>query len=261
MTIVPILLILLALFPAKIDEPRYKGSFVSENGKYEFKQTTMYVQPVTWALFEKGKDKPLYQLTGQFGDRTVFVSNDGVTLVVIDDWSARPHSKDLDVLLFYQNGTLKKKYLLGDLLKDQSNVSASVSHFWWMITEKHFVRDGKLTFKTLELVDYEIDCLTGEIISQKLDPLIDAKTIYAYGEVSLVSEQTYEMRVCHRAYGEIPASGKFRFTDEGNKLAKFHKQLPRHMTLIIKDNSCAEVMSYWLNSCNYRSKESVQRKK
>src|SRR5262245_27996582 len=192
---------------ANVDEPRYQWKFTSDNGQYELKMISpLGERPFVWVLFDNKSKKTLYKLEGDFASRTALISNDGMHIAVIDDWSERiDASKVREMLLFFRNGVLTKKYLLDDLLKDTSNITESVSHFSWLASDdRPSIKNGKISLMTYELTHYEFDLLTGDIISQSTDPLIGSDTIYVYGSVKKKTVSQYEIEVCHRIYGNVP---------------------------------------------------------
>jgi hypothetical protein len=240
---------------ANVDEPRYQWKFTSDNGQYELKMISpLGERPFVWLLFDNKSKKTLYKLTGDFASRTALISDDGMHIVVIDDWSERlVVSKDREMLLFFRNGVLTKKYLLDDLLKDTSNITESVSHFSWLVNDDRLtLKNGKISLTTYELTHYEFDLPTGEIISQSMDSLIGSDTIYVYGPVKKKTESQYEIEVCHRIYGKIPPTGVIYFEADPQKMRGYRLEHPQHLTVIINDGKCVAVKPFILNQCNYR---------
>jgi len=151
-----------------VDQPRHHSSFTSPNGRYELKMISpLYTRPFVWGLVDKETKQTLYQLTGDYGSRTVFICDEGTHLAIVADFSEREPAADLDVLLFFEKGVLLKKYELRGLLKDPSNVTRSVSHFFWLpLGAKPLFKDEKLSITTTDKVSYEFDLKTGEIIAK-----------------------------------------------------------------------------------------------
>jgi hypothetical protein len=148
---------------------------------------------------------------------------------------------------------LTKKYLLGDLLKDISNISESTSHFEWSTPDgRPALKNGKLSLTTYELTYYEFDFLTGEIISKSTDPLIGLNTVYVYGQVKQKTETQYEIKVCHRVYGKVPPTGVIYFEADPQKMPHYRFDGSDYLTVIINDGKCVAVKPFILNQCNYR---------
>jgi hypothetical protein len=239
---------------ANVDEPRHRLKFTSDNGQYELKMISpLGKQPFVWALFDNKSKKTLYKLAGDFASQTALIGDDGMHIVVIDDWSERPvASKDLETLLFFRNGVLTKKYLLGDLLKDTSNISSSASHFRWSAPDgRPRFENGKIDLTTYELTHYEFDFLTGKIISKSRDPLIGPNTVYVYGPVKKKTESQYEIEVCHRVYGRVPSTGVIHFEADHQTMRPYSFEPPEYLTVIINDGKCVAVKPFILNECNY----------
>ena len=240
---------------ANVDEPRYQWKFTSDNGQYELKMISpLGERPFVWVLFDNKSKRTLYKLAGDFASQTALIGNDGMHIVIIDDWSERlVASKDREMLLFFRNGVLTKKYLLDDLLKDTSNISESVIHFSWLVNDdRPAIKNGKISLMTYELTHYEFDLLTGEIISQSMDPLIGSDAIYVYGPVKKKTESQYEIEVCHRVYGNVPPTGVIHFEADPQKMRGYRLERPLYLTVIINDGKCVAVKPFILNQCNYR---------
>ncbi len=91
---------------------------------------------------------------------TVFPASDGDHLVRIGPWAS---STEQLALSFYSRGVEIKKYLIQDLVKDQSRLRNTVSHFFW--AAKHHYDDKTQLFhlKTVDGQNYVFSVLTGEI--------------------------------------------------------------------------------------------------
>lgn len=245
-----VLALLLAPFKAKADEPRFRNVFSSANGKYELRLKSGHSSKQNWSLVEKATGKVLYRVTGEFSSRTVLLSDDGVNLVAIDDYSSRSAGDDLDVLTFYRDGTKIKNYSLGELLSDVSNVQSSVSHFQWFFRpEALSIVDSRLTLRTFELVNYEFDARTGELLKRETDPVLTSDSIYVYGEVRKLGGNRYEIDVCQRVYGVVPKGGRIEFeTDQADAFPTGNS----YHSIVIRNGKLAAKQDVTLNSCSYR---------
>src|SRR5438045_3546654 len=99
----------------RADKPRSVDVFTSANGKYELRLVD-YVRIQKWSLIEKATKKELYSITERLSSFTVFVSDDGNRLVVVDDFCEGWPAGNRMLVSFYLNGKPIKKYLFGDLL-------------------------------------------------------------------------------------------------------------------------------------------------
>lgn len=160
--------ILLIPVLTKADEPRTTNSFVSENSRFEFKYVSGQFTKQRWVLIDRETRQVRYELVGEILSRTVLVSNDGIYLVVIDDFSEATPKEDHEVLAFYQNGKLTRHYVLKEMLSNTQNIRRSVSHFMWLTPAvQPALKNDRVILKTLELVVYEFDIITGEIRSKQ----------------------------------------------------------------------------------------------
>ena len=229
------------------DEPRFRSAFISPNRQYELSES----KSERWLLIEKATGQVRYQVVGEFASRTVLVSDDGINLVVVDDFSERRPGHDLDVLVFYRNGSIVKKYLLGDLLRDVTNIERSVSHFqWFFISSALSLSDARLKLKTFELIDYEFDASTGELLKKETDPILSEDTIYVYGQVKKLGGERFEIEVCQQVYGAVPPTGTIEFAAERNDIGYLANS---YYSVVIKNGKLAATQPVILNSCNYRN--------
>jgi hypothetical protein len=92
---------------------------------------------------------------------TVYPASDGDHLVRIGPWAS---SVEQLAVSFYSKGVEIKKYLIRDLVKDQSRLHYTVSHFFWM-SEHHYDEKTQLFhLKTVDGVIYKFSTMTGEIV-------------------------------------------------------------------------------------------------
>jgi hypothetical protein len=194
------LIAILVLIPtlASADKPRRTGLFVSDNGRFVLLLTQGLNRRVpmfengrfkeiakvwggeheTWGMFDarqaepldgsgvEGLDvtwSPLYTFRGNFSTRTMFVGDDGITVVVVDDYSEREPSEDLEVLHFFSAGRLTKAYTLRELLFDTESVKWTASHFYWLWSRSLRHEDGFLHLVTTDCRQLQFDVSTGEI--------------------------------------------------------------------------------------------------
>lgn len=239
----------LAPLTAMADEPRHSRLFKSPNGRYELRYVSGQSAQQKWSLRDKVTKDVRYHITAQLSSMTVLVSDDGITLVAVDDYSEREPSTDLEVLLFYREGKLVKKYLLGELLDDVSNISSSVSHFQWLFgREPLSISDSRLNLTTFELVHYAFNTEKGHVLKKEQDSALSDDALYVYGKVTRLGQRRYQMEVCHVVQGGVPAGGKVEFEAERDDLLLTNQ----YHTVIIKDGRLIAVKDVRLNSCNYR---------
>jgi len=243
-----ILVLFLIPITARADEYRFRDVFASPNGKFELRYVAGQSSEQQWELVEKATGEIRYRLKGDFASCTVLVSDDGLNLIVIDDYSAALRRDDLDVLLFYRNGSQVKKYCLRDLLKDAANVESSVSHFQWFFNQTLSVNDGRLRFKTFELVSYEFDALSGELLKKVSTADLTEDSVYVYGKITKLGGGRFEIDVCRQIRGNVPPGGKISFAAPDEAFVRTYSY---HTIIISKGNFVARE-GVLLNSCNYR---------
>lgn len=110
-------------------------------------------------LYSVGQASPLWTIS--WYSFTVYPSADGDHLVRIGPWAS---SVEQLALSFYSKGVEIKKYLIRDLVKDQSRLDYTVSHFFWMSEHRHDEKNQLLHLKTVDGVIYKFSTMTGEIV-------------------------------------------------------------------------------------------------
>ncbi len=91
---------------------------------------------------------------------TVFPASDGDHLVRIGPWAS---STEQLALSFYSRGVEIKRYLIQDLVKDQSRLRNTVSHFFWIAKDHYDDKTQLFHLKTVDGQNYVFSILTGEI--------------------------------------------------------------------------------------------------
>ncbi len=110
-------------------------------------------------LYLAGQTTPLWTIS--WYAFTVFPASDGDHLVRIGPWAS---STEQLALSFYSKGMEIKRYLIQDLVKDQSKLRNTVSHFFW-IAKNHYDEGTQLFhLKTVDGRKYKFSILTGEIV-------------------------------------------------------------------------------------------------
>jgi hypothetical protein len=260
-------LLLLLLLPAAAyaDEPRVQSTFTSPNGRYELRVVRVryrtmrsdngekYRAPkaATWVLFDKASGRQQYRVRGFFEAQTVHVADDGHTLAVVNDWSTAPPVDALEVLAFYQRGRKTRSYHLAELLCSTYNVSKSVGHFSWLDTMEFEPAQAVLRLKTYELRTLSFDARHGTLTSNELHPLVTPTAFLGYGRIRKLGPDAYELEVCQRIHGPVPATGKIPFT------SSFEPELPYQVLLIDQGRLVAPELTYgWLlNQCAYQAEQ------
>jgi hypothetical protein len=173
------------------DQPRYRNSFVSANGRYKAKLEERKV----WRLLETSTEKELYRFDDYYRDGIWFssmslvIGDDGQSVVAVNDYAEdfgeQEVRKNPEVLFFFREGKLTKTYKLWQLANPKF-LTVSVSHFMWAeYGEGAFgIKDGRLSVTTLDLNEYLFDPASGELIFKKTDQLLSDSAIYIFGEVT-----------------------------------------------------------------------------
>jgi hypothetical protein len=145
------------------------------NGKYVF----VMLAPELWSRFgsnstirQKYTQSGLYRNDGSttplwtvnWYSFAVFPGSDGVHLVQMGPWAS-----DIEQLAvaFHKNGALLKAYRIKDLVRDESKLNYTVSHFFWRTSLDYDDKKGLLFLKTTDGTNYRFSVKTGEIESPR----------------------------------------------------------------------------------------------
>jgi len=191
------------------DEPRRRSSFHSGNDKYEAR-----LNDGQWKLIDKATGQELYQfskLYGQtirFSSMTLLISNDGKSVVAIDDYSEQDFRENPDVLFFMHDGVKTRSYKLNDILENTKYVSISISHFSWVNLKRPFaIIEDKVSFETYKLTSYVFDSKTGEMLKKEPDRALTEDSAYVYGDVRWLGDDRFEVKIACVLHGNgIPGS-------------------------------------------------------
>ena len=145
------------------ETPPYTYVISSENGRFTFK---MFAEGkgIIYEVTDDECNKEIWKVEGWYAFKT-FITNDGQYLVRIGNWQkgVKPSNDDL-AIAFYNKNKLIKSYSTRELIKDDSLVPISVSHYEFMKELPHL--DGfHIIITTVDGITYKIDVTTGIILS------------------------------------------------------------------------------------------------
>ncbi len=154
------------LFSASIydtEAPPYTYVISSENGKFIFK---MFAEGkgIMYEVTDADYNKEIWKVEGWYAFKT-FITNDGQYLIRIGNWPRgnKPSEDDL-AIAFYEKDKLIKSYSTRELIKDDSLVEISASHYGFMKELPHL--DGShIIFTAADGIIYKFDVTTGIILS------------------------------------------------------------------------------------------------
>jgi hypothetical protein len=212
---------------SRADQPRFRTSFRSRNGRYTFRVMGTKVdtlrsptskekftsQLTSWGLFDNETGAQVYQLEARdlIQTKTALLTDDGETIVVLDDWSAGVPMDVWPVLSFYQHGHEMQTYTLGQLLGPTFPVSESVSHFSWFNHYHFSPATATLTLQTFTLQELAFDGRLGQRLATKYSRLVTPGSQLAYGRIEQVGSHQYALTVCRPYYGPVQAQDRLLF--------------------------------------------------
>jgi len=239
----------------KADQYRRKDLFTSANGKFEIR-----LKDNEWKLIEKASGLERYRFSDYrdeaiwFHTMTMVVSDDGNSVIAIDDYSTQKWKRNPDVLYFFKDGKILKTHSRNDLINPRF-VSYSVSHFLWTFLDEISPAPSQLTLLTYELNRLTFDLATGSLIKKEPDASLSGGGVFVFGYINYLDGDRHMFFV----QGVIQGPAK-----KGQKIP-FESRTPRWPggglgeALVIKDgkligrrqgvifNVCSE-SEKWLNS-------------
>ena len=154
------------LFSASIydkESPPYTYMISSENGKFIFK---MFAEGkgIMYEVTDTEHNKEIWKVEGWYAFKT-FITNDGQYLIRIGNWPRgdKPSEDDL-AIAFYEKDKLIKSYSTRELIKDDSLVPISVSHYEFM-KEQPYLDGFRIILITVDGIAYKFDVTNGLILS------------------------------------------------------------------------------------------------
>lgn len=214
---------------SRADQPRLRTSFSSRNGHYTLRlvltkpdtvpQPTGQQVPfrlTSWGLFDNTTGSQLYQLETRdlLQTKTALLSDDGETIVVVDDWSAGVPAAFWPVLSFYQHGRETHTYTLGQLLGSIYPVSESASHFSWFEHYHFSSATATFTLQTFTQQELAFEGRPGQQLATKYQGLVTPGSLLAYGRIKQAGPHQYELTVCRPYYGPVRVGERVLFRSQ-----------------------------------------------
>lgn len=143
---------------------------VTENNEYVF----VMLAPDEGAKHQDSATRGIYKQSGLYrndGSTTplwavywyafeVYPSSDGKHLVRMGPWAS---STEQLALSFYRDGKEIRSYRIRDLVRDETKLSRTVSHFFWRSELRYDDKRGLVFLKTRDNQTYWFSVKTGEI--------------------------------------------------------------------------------------------------
>ena len=128
------------------------------------------IYPASGLYFNDGSLTPIWELNWYGHQQHVHVSSNGKHLVLMGAWPKRGHSKEEEMaqlaVAFYEKGSLKKKYTLGDLISDPKGLTYSEGYVQWKNNDSFYDFGNQFTIDTVEGKTYTFDATTGSIVKK-----------------------------------------------------------------------------------------------
>ncbi|MGV3586380.1 MAG: hypothetical protein ACO1OF_05210 [Adhaeribacter sp.] len=204
---ITLVLTFLASF-AFADEQRLTTSFKSENGKF-----LLQYQKKKWTLRNE-LGRTLYSIKDKgYTSMTIFVSNDGKRLVIINDFIEGHIIGKRMGITYFDNGIQTSTYKVTELVKDTCNVSQTIWHTMWTLDDYGFIKsDSIFSVATFECNEIEFDTSSGEIISNAKPAPLDENTLIVIGKFRKGEADQCTMAIQYYIQGPKQPDDKITFT-------------------------------------------------
>jgi hypothetical protein len=234
---------LVFIFDCFADEPRFESKFESSNGEY-----SIQLHKNKWVLTNrKGFIKYSIKDNG-FTSMTIFVSDNGQNIVIMDDYMEGRNVGERNALWIYKKGKLVKSYKLSDLLNDTCNISRSIGHLTWSYEDYGFIdKESQFSFSTYELSEFIFDLSTGQIVKIIKPDGYDSDCLIVFGDFRKGNENYATMKILKYISGKTQENNKITFKTESYGAGIWR------LLLMIKDGVDITPEKYrgnlFLNSC------------
>jgi len=149
------------------------------------------------------------------------ISDDGQTVIIIDDYPGGSGFSSIQALHFYNRDNLVRMYSLGELVTNMCNMSRSASHFDWL-TGFSAEPDGKLEIKTTEFKTIGFDAV-GAITYKTDDPRsIGAEILY--GKIKRLGRNHFVLKVFQSINGTTKRGVTINLLHSDREMKKIYRE-------------------------------------
>ena len=202
-----IILLLLFVKLSFADEQRLTTLFKSANGKYSLQYSKK-----AWRLKDNGR-KTLYSIPDRgYTSMTIFISNDGQRLVVIDDFMEGHEIKRRPAITFFQKSHITASYKLTDMVSDTCNISYSIWHTTWSLEDFGLRRnDSTFSLATFEFNEFEFDTFSGQIQKKAKPAIVNPKSLIVFGKFYKGDNEETTMTIAKYIVGQKQLNNQINF--------------------------------------------------
>ncbi|WP_028668856.1 hypothetical protein [Runella zeae] len=143
---------------------------------------------------------------------TIFISNDGHRIVVINDFIEGHLIKGKPGLIFFLNGKEIANYKLSNIIDDTCNVTKSIWHTTWSLEDFNFAKtDSIFSLATFDFNEFEFDTYNGKIIKKSKPINFDQNTLIVYGKFHKGESEEVTMTILKHIAGKKSIAEKLLF--------------------------------------------------
>ncbi|NBB30060.1 hypothetical protein [Cellulophaga sp. BC115SP] len=160
------------------DEPRNQTVIRSRNEQFTFK-----LKKNNWNMTDS-KGNLLYSIPEKgFAAMSVFITNDGKNVVVMDDLISGGKITKKTALRFFHEGKQVMSYSLTDLVKDSCNIIRTGQYVKWTLEDFDLAKnDSTFSLATFEFNEIDFNTNTGQIVKNAKPFTVDRNTYILRGK-------------------------------------------------------------------------------
>jgi hypothetical protein len=252
--IVKLLFFLLPII-VKADEPRAEFEHHSENRRFVFQlminenkvcdynyleKNNWNLHECYWRVIDSLNNKVLYNFQKGYGTRlienTVYVSNDGMNSVSVNNWPARGSDSNVIFLTFFSKNKELSSFKAKQILSNFKHILATSSHYYWNNHAKIIKNEFEL--ELFDMTRFRFSLKDGSMLSKKRDSILDSNTVRVVGKIMRANTNSvFSIRIYCVLFGQKPENEIIKFKVAKKYLQKF-KSLGKYsedITICIRD--------------------------
>ena len=224
----------------RADQPRTEFEHYSENKRFVFqlmvnKDTVCdyrYLENHKWVLNEcywrvidSVKKKELYRFQKGYGEWliecSVYVSNNGMYCVAVNDWPAWGLDSSTMFLTFYSKNKELSSFKSKQILSNFKHIVSTASHYFWHNYAK--LSKNEFEIETYDMTMFRFSLKDGSLLSRKTNEILHLNTLRVRGKVKQTNDSTiFSMKIYCVLFGKMPLTEMINFKVDKKYWEKFN---------------------------------------
>ena len=236
-----ILKILLFFIPivVKADQPRAIFEHFSENKRFVLQlminenkicdygyldDNHWKLDECYWRVIDSSKMKEIYRF--QKGDYdwfievNVYVTNDGMNSVAVNDWPAWGLDSSTIFLTFFSKNKKISSFKASEILSTFKHIRSTASHYFW---GKHeIMTKNEFEFETFDMTKFRFSLKKGLLLSKKRSSFLDSNKIRVLGKIdSTIDNSVFSIKIYCVLFSKKPVSEIIKYKVQRKYWEKF----------------------------------------